>query len=335
MRLSTIVTLSIAAFMLVGAAPNPVSIDARRKMATETVLSFEHVHEQESGYDHAALSFCIDTDDAELAQARLLAPDQISQPKQRAQNNTQVESKVALPTETYMDRLLVKTLESGNDPNKKLEKLFGPVLHQTAPIMLVYTVAARIRDWQQLWHMQALSLVLMPVETVESCFLVTPHYLEQIYTRLDHTLHIWTRSESVVKSIVYHAERNDLCGWNVPNGELLRKVLACIRRRTAPLILEFLPGERSNSRIDGTMKLAATATCSLNLVAQTTSSNDVTLLSIPFLPKVSARNIHGLAYTVDVGVVSILIPHRGREKLPMIKKANYAAIAGAKSVNQF
>ncbi|KAJ6480474.1 hypothetical protein C8R47DRAFT_923006, partial [Mycena vitilis] len=57
------------------------------------------------------------------------------------------------------------------------------------------------------------------------------------------SLEISTRSEYVIRSIVYYAARNDACGWRCQNGDMLKKILALIKVRTAPLHFRHLNRE--------------------------------------------------------------------------------------------
>ncbi|KAJ7195281.1 hypothetical protein B0H12DRAFT_995524, partial [Mycena haematopus] len=49
------------------------------------------------------------------------------------------------------------------------------------------------------------------------------------------SLEISTRSEYVIRSITYYAASNDACGWRCANGDILKRILALIKSRTAPL----------------------------------------------------------------------------------------------------
>ncbi|KAJ7755556.1 hypothetical protein B0H16DRAFT_1540830 [Mycena metata] len=49
------------------------------------------------------------------------------------------------------------------------------------------------------------------------------------------SLEISTRSEYVIRSVTYYAAVNDACGWSCANGDILKRILALIKIRTAPI----------------------------------------------------------------------------------------------------
>ncbi|KAJ7592480.1 hypothetical protein C8J56DRAFT_714006, partial [Mycena floridula] len=170
-----------------------------------------------------------------------------------------------LPSESNLDLLLISILQSGQSEEKKLEKLFGPVIHDTMPIRIGIYGECNNPGLSSAVAYAGVFLgqgARSNTGAILKGHATAPHAV--IYSLLlalklakgDHALHIFTRSEYIVRAIVFHSEHNSSSGWTVNNGDLLKQVLVCICRRTAPLTLEFVPEEKPNGYITEAKKLA-------------------------------------------------------------------------------
>ncbi|KAK7049162.1 hypothetical protein R3P38DRAFT_3620855 [Favolaschia claudopus] len=197
----------------------------------ENVKSFS-VADRLPGYDHAALTVEIKFDIGETNRA-------LQHPRKKLKKD------VILPTETELDRLLIRTLEAGKDEERKSLTLYGQVLANSDPLKVtvhgscinsgkITASAGAAAYWgpnsrrnlsERTWGMQTnaraeLVAVLLALRTAPS----------------SKTLEIATRSEYAIRSVVYSAPMNAACGWRCLNGDILRLIFVLIKSRAAPIV---------------------------------------------------------------------------------------------------
>ncbi|KAJ7775774.1 hypothetical protein DFH07DRAFT_691368, partial [Mycena maculata] len=156
---------------------------------------------------------------------------------------------VVLPSETALDKLLITTMATGKDEAKKLLNLYGPVRDVTTPVKVtihgsclnagkISASAGAATYWgpnarrnrsARAWGDQRspraeLLSAILALESAESY----------------KSLEISTRSEYVIRSVTHAAAANDACGWRCANGDLLKRILALIKGRSAPLHFRHL-----------------------------------------------------------------------------------------------
>ncbi|KAJ7473413.1 hypothetical protein FB451DRAFT_1035699, partial [Mycena latifolia] len=157
---------------------------------------------------------------------------------------------VVLRDETDLDKLLISTMAAGKDEAKKLLDLYGAV-RNVSPVPLKVTIHgscinagkitassgataywgpnARRNKSARAWGAQT-----SPRAKLLSLILALEN--APTYKSID----IFTRSEYVVRSVTYYAATNAACGWRCANGDLLKRILVLIKRRTAPLQFRHL-----------------------------------------------------------------------------------------------
>ncbi|KAJ7603164.1 hypothetical protein FB45DRAFT_672219, partial [Roridomyces roridus] len=154
-----------------------------------------------------------------------------------------------LPRESELDKLFVRTLESGKDKDKKRRAIYGPVLSNPSPLKLVVhgvcrhagkanaKAAAAVFGGTNSRHNRG-----RPVHGKQTSARaeLTAILLALTCTPGDRTLEVSTRSDYVVRSIAHNAAENQACGWRCQNGDILSSILECIRARTAPIHLLWI-----------------------------------------------------------------------------------------------
>ncbi|KAJ7083857.1 hypothetical protein C8R44DRAFT_651764, partial [Mycena epipterygia] len=151
---------------------------------------------------------------------------------------------IRLPDETALDRLLIATLAAGKDEEKKLLTLYGPVLAVTEPIKVtihgscmnagkITASAGAAAYWGPNAQLNA-SARGWGLQTSPRAELLAALIAIQKAPTFK-SLEISTRSEYVIRSVVYYAATSDACGWRCANGDLLKRILGRIKARTAPL----------------------------------------------------------------------------------------------------
>ncbi|KAJ7261385.1 hypothetical protein B0H12DRAFT_1002546, partial [Mycena haematopus] len=149
-----------------------------------------------------------------------------------------------LPDDTELDELFIQTLAAGKDEAKKLRALYGPVLFVTTPLKVtihgsclnsgkILASAGSAAYWGQSAR-RNLSGRVWGSQTSPRAELLAA-WLAIKNAPLFVSLEISTRSEYVIRSITHYAPMNDACGWRCTNGDILKRILALIKTRTAPL----------------------------------------------------------------------------------------------------
>ncbi|KAJ6607804.1 hypothetical protein B0H10DRAFT_1817185, partial [Mycena sp. CBHHK59/15] len=151
---------------------------------------------------------------------------------------------VVLPNETDVDKLLIATLAAGKDEAKKLLDLYGPVHVVTTPVKMtihgsclnagkISASAGAATYWGPNARRKRSARAWGDQRSPRAELLAAIFALESAETY--KSLEISTRSEYVIRSITHGAAENDACGWRCPNGDLLKRILALIKARSAPL----------------------------------------------------------------------------------------------------
>ncbi|KAJ6560959.1 hypothetical protein B0H10DRAFT_1845326, partial [Mycena sp. CBHHK59/15] len=156
---------------------------------------------------------------------------------------------VVLPDVTPLDKLFIKTLNAGKDEEKKLLALYGPVyftspalkatVHGTCLNAGKNSAAAGAAAFWGINSARNRSACIWGPQTGPRAELLG--LLVALQAAPTHkSLEISTRSEYVIRSVVYYAAKNDACGWRCVNGDLLKTLIAAIKLRTAPLNLRHI-----------------------------------------------------------------------------------------------
>jgi ribonuclease HI len=151
---------------------------------------------------------------------------------------------VVLPTETELDRLLISTLEAGKDDTKKAERLFSQVFVNTNPVVVTISGVCK-NSGKHTAHAGASAYFgqnsglnravrVWGKQTNSRADIVALLIAIQTAPRMK-TLHISTRSEYAIRAVKYYAYRNEACGWECPNGDVLRLIIQWIKCRSAPI----------------------------------------------------------------------------------------------------
>ncbi|KAF8172019.1 hypothetical protein K438DRAFT_1492560, partial [Mycena galopus ATCC 62051] len=151
---------------------------------------------------------------------------------------------IALPDTTHLDKLFISTLQAGKDNEKKVLNLYGAVSSTTPPLKVtvhgtclnagkISAAAAAAAYWGPDARLNASAR--LPGQQTSARAELFAVILALKKAPPFKTVEIHTRSEYVIRSAVYHASRNDACGWRNTNGDLSRIVVALVKARTAPV----------------------------------------------------------------------------------------------------
>ncbi|KAJ6551212.1 hypothetical protein B0H19DRAFT_880889, partial [Mycena capillaripes] len=154
-----------------------------------------------------------------------------------------------LPDETELDKLFISTLEAGKDEAKKLLALYGPVTSITTPLRVavhgVCTNAGKISAsagaatyWGPNARLNAVSRVPGQQTGPRAELLAVILALQK--APVFKSIIISTRSHYAIQAAVYHAARNQACGWRDLNGDLKKILVLSIKARLAPVEFSFI-----------------------------------------------------------------------------------------------
>ncbi|KAF6750287.1 ribonuclease H-like domain-containing protein, partial [Ephemerocybe angulata] len=170
-----------------------------------------------------------------------------------------------LPSDTELDRLVIKAMESRLDPTLQLRRLYGLVYCETRPVQVyvdgsalnngredaragsgVYfgrdsrrNAAVRVPDNQTNNRAEAFSVL----RALEAC---NPHQMLDVYSD----------SEYAINSLTTWAPGSGAVGWRIPNGDVFGDIAYLLRTRPAGVTLHKVKAHSGHDANDAADALA-------------------------------------------------------------------------------
>lgn len=266
------------------------------------------------------------------------------------------KQEVTLPTETYLDKLLIETLQSATDECRKVVHLFGKVYHTTTTIKVAIQGLCRNAGKATAtacagayWGANSRNNSTARVPGLQTNARAEVFAIIWALQNADpsHSLEISTRSEYAIRAAKYYVKQNEAQGWRCTNGDLLKCLNSLIKMRTAPLHLRHVLKDARNTHIKSAYQMAQqgcdtlprvyTNLTGLNDLMDKASSSPPESLEAIDCEKVSTNLTDSSIQNPDAIPDRPPYPfgHRGRDKIRTIKRQNKRRLVFAPNSGAF